>query len=65
MKKSNKCEKVIEKMKYIKITIDEYLDRDGMYKGQDDRIVRVSIPLVSDDEIERVVGYEKEKREER
>ena len=45
--------------------INEYLDRDGMYKGQDDRIVRVSIPLVSDDEIERVVGYEKEKREER
>lgn len=45
--------------------INEYLDRDGMYKGQDDGIVRVSIPLVSDDEIERVVGYEKEKREER
>lgn len=42
--------------------INESLDKDGMYKGQDNRLVRVSIPLVGDDEIERVVEYEKEER---
>lgn len=42
--------------------INESLDKDGMYKGQDRKLVRISIPLIGDDEIERVVDYEKEKR---
>lgn len=42
--------------------VTESLNNDGMYLGQDKKLIRLSIPLVMDDEIERVVDYEKEER---
>lgn len=45
--------------------VNESLNNDGMYLGQDKNMTRISVPLIDDDEIERVVAYEKEKREEK
>lgn len=45
--------------------VKESLNNDGMYLGQDKNMTRISVPLIDDDEIERVVAYEKEKREEK
>ena len=36
--------------------ITESLNNDGMYLGQDKKLIRLSVPLVMDDEIERVVS---------
>lgn len=36
--------------------VKESLNNDGMYLGQDKKLTRLSIPLISDDEIERVVS---------
>ena len=35
----------------------EELDKDGMYKGQNGQMIRISIPLIEDTEIEKVVSY--------
>jgi len=35
--------------------VKESLNNDGMYLGQNNKLTRLSIPLISDDEIERVV----------
>ena len=45
--------------------VNESLNNDGMYLGQDKNMTRISVPLIDDDEIERVVDYEKRKREEK
>lgn len=45
--------------------VNESLNNDGMYLGQDKNMTRISVPLIKDDEIERVVDYEKRKREEK
>lgn len=37
----------------------EELYNDGIYLGQDKKIIRLSIPLINDIEIERVVNYKK------
>ena len=42
--------------------INEALKTDGMFLGKDNKLIRLSIPLIKDDEIERVVNYEKEER---
>ena len=39
--------------------VNESLNNDGMYLGQNKKLTRLSIPLVGDDEIERVVNYKK------
>ena len=39
--------------------INEPLNNDGMFLGQNKKLIRLSIPLVGDDEIERVVEYKK------
>lgn len=36
--------------------VNESLNNDGMYLGQDNKLIRLSIPLISDDEIERVAN---------
>lgn len=36
--------------------VKESLNNDGIYLGQDKKLTRLSIPLISDDEIERVVS---------
>lgn len=43
--------------------VNEQLHNDGMYIGQNKKLIRISLPLIKDDEIERVVAYEKEKKE--
>ena len=43
--------------------VNESLNNDGMYLGQNKKLTRLSVPLVKDDEIERVVDYENKKRE--
>ena len=37
----------------------EELYNDGVYLGQDKKLIRLSIPLINDIEIERVVNYKK------
>ena len=41
--------------------INESLNNDGMFLGQDNKLIRLSIPLISEDEIERVVSNIKER----
>lgn len=36
--------------------VTESLDNDGLYLGQEKKLIRLSVPLVMDDEIERVVS---------
>ena len=43
--------------------VTEALNNDCMYLGQNKKLTRLSIPLIGDNEIERVVDYEKEQRE--
>ena len=45
--------------------ICESLNNDGMYMGKDKKLIRICVPLIGDDEIERVVNYEKEEREDK
>ena len=39
--------------------VSKPLNNDGIYKGQDKKMIRISVPIVSDNEIERVVEYKK------
>ena len=39
--------------------VTESLNNDGLYLGQDKKLIRLSVPLVMDDEIERVVSCNK------
>ena len=36
--------------------VNEPLNNDGMYLGQNKKLIRLSVPLIADDEIERVVS---------
>lgn len=44
---------------FLDEVVNESLNKDGMYLGQDKKLTRLSIPLISDDEINRVVNYKK------
>lgn len=48
---------------FLQKHVNESLNNDGMYLGQNKKLTRLSVPLINDDEIERVVDYEKKKRE--
>lgn len=37
--------------------VNESLNNDGMYLGKDNKLIRLSVPLIADDEIERVIEY--------
>ena len=63
----------IAKIAFYLTTIGEYnmfigkaitndLDRDGMYLDSDNNLIRINIPLIKDEEIDRVVRYVQEKR---
>ena len=41
--------------------IIEKLNNDGIYVNIDNKMTKISIPLIMDDEIKRVVEYEKNK----
>lgn len=41
--------------------VNESLNNDGMYLGKDNKLIRLSIPLVKDDEIEREINYKLER----
>jgi len=41
---------------FMNEVVNEPLNNDGMYLGQDKKLIRISIPLISDDEISRVVN---------
>lgn len=45
---------------FLDRVVNEDLNNDGIYLDSDKNMVRVSVPLISDDEIERIVNYEKE-----
>lgn len=47
---------------FIGKAITTNLNRDGMYLDSDNNLIRISIPLINDDEIDRVVDYVKEER---
>ena len=36
--------------------MDEKLGKDGIYSSMNNKLTRISVPLVEDDEIERVVN---------
>lgn len=42
--------------------IDDRLGNDGMYLDGDENLSKICIPLIGDDEVERVVSYVKEER---
>lgn len=42
---------------FIHVPVNEDLNNDGMYLDSDSNLNRIIIPLIEDDEIERVVGY--------
>ena len=44
---------------FMNEVINEPLNNDGMYLGQNKKLIRLSIPLVADDEIERIVSSKK------
>ena len=44
---------------FLDNVVTESLNNDGMYLGQDSKLIRISVPLVGDDEIERVVRSKK------
>ena len=44
---------------FLDNVVTESLNNDGMYLGQDSKLIRISVPLVGDDEIERVVSSKK------
>ena len=46
---------------FLNVPINEDLDNDGMYLDSDSNLNRIIVPLVEDDEIERVVGYIEER----
>ncbi len=50
---------------FLDNVVNGSLNNDGMYLGYNKKLTRISIPLVGDDEIERVVYYEKEYKEEK
>ena len=41
---------------FMNEVVNESLNNDGMYLGQNKKLIRISIPLIADDEIERVVS---------
>lgn len=41
---------------FLDKVINESLNNDGIYLGQDKKLIRLNVPLVMDDEIERVVS---------
>ena len=43
---------------FLDRVVNEDLNNDGVYLDSDKNMVRVSVPLIGDDEIERVVSYE-------
>lgn len=44
---------------FMNEVVNESLNNDGIYLGQNKKIIRLSIPLIKDDEIERVVSCQK------
>ena len=48
---------------FMNEVVTESLNKDGIFLGQNKKLIRISIPLIKDDEIERVVKYEENKRE--
>lgn len=44
---------------FLDKVVNEALVNDGMYKGQNQKLTRVMIPLIKDNEIERIVDYKK------
>ncbi len=46
---------------FIGKVIKGNLDKDGMYLDSENNLTRITVPLIEDDEIERVVNYVKEK----
>ena len=46
---------------FIGKVIKGNLDKDGMYLDSDNNLTRITVPLIEDDEIERVTNYVKEK----
>ena len=47
---------------FIGKVVKESLNNDGMYLDSDNNLTRITVPLIEDSEIERVVNYVKEKR---
>ena len=47
---------------FIGKVIKESLNNDGMYLDSDKNLTRITVPLIEDEEIERVVNYVEEKR---
>jgi len=45
---------------FLDRVVKEDLNNDGIYLDSDKNMVRVSVPLISDDEIERIVNYEED-----
>lgn len=44
---------------FMNEVVNEPLNNDGMYLGKNKKLIRLSIPLIADDEIERVVSSRK------
>ena len=44
---------------FMNEVVNEPLNNDGMYLGKNKKLIRLSIPLIADDEIERVVSSKK------
>lgn len=42
---------------FMNKVVNESLNNDGMFLGKDNKLTRLSIPLITDDEIEKVVNY--------
>lgn len=42
--------------RFLDDIVDEKLDKDGIYSSMNNKLTRISVPLVEDDEIERVVN---------
>ena len=48
---------------FLNKVVNERLNNDGMYLNQDKKLTRISVPLIKDEEIERVVKSVEEKEE--
>ena len=48
---------------FLNKVVNERLNNDGMYLNQDKKLTRISVPLIKDEEIERVVKNVEEKEE--
>ena len=44
---------------FMNEVVNEPLNNDGMYLGKNKKLIRLSVPLIADDEIERVVSSRK------